>query len=1130
MKKVFKTKMKSITRVLSLVIIASLATFTGCKSYDEDIDNLKQEITDLKADLTKQITDANAATVTTINASIATLTTDINALKTRVATLESTGATDAEVTAAIAAAKTEILSKTVTLEAFNAYKTSNDAEIAALKTKVAAAATTADLNAYKTEVNNKILEISNTLTNLGATVSTLNGKVGTLTTDVTALQANYTSLLATVNAQKATLDGLVAVLGYNGTSKTSSVIADIQTKLADYLTKINAHTTDITAIKADLVTIKANLTNAATKADVATLQTAVDAAKTDITALKTRMTNLESAVSLNFIALSHRLTSLTFIPTFYINGIEAMNFSPLVSPCYTKSPVVEFSYNVSPSFITAADIDVNNLAFTLTQASNALYLVKGLNAPEATTKVKATFKSLANGVLTVSVDVTDYSALVTTYTSWTENFSSIALQVPLSAAVLKDASTNNVAASGVVTSDYVRLFSQTQYSQYTSLVRKDVTSLPAYPNIGAYVYTVGTTNYTSTVYYPLVNPVLDATKALAVNGVDGATADAPTIVHVPYGATINLIDYVKSIINGADLDLAKYGLKLVFDLNTLNSSNADVAIVYNRGSNNTDQQNFISLTDAAKGTVTAKVFSAAEIAAAQGRTPIVRVRLVSADGSCVLNVGYIKLYLDEKPVPTAITAPTVNLGTSVAGCSSLTAKTTVEFMNTQLYNKVPVGGVSKELFHSVYSTSFAGIANNDGSIYQVLDADASVTTYLLQWDISASTVWSKLASLAAGASYTFTDSVKYVPSDEFKTVYPVINVVFTRTVTKPANLNITSASLISNYWYATSTDVTAPVASYSYTKHNVFVPNLGETNSALAVFENNINQAFQQNSDKSLNIDGSATTTKTANTETNYDYYFYATQPPHNLTASSQITLKVSPDMKALLAAVGSLDTIAYIKPFVSGAGDVMVLNPRSATAKTLLNYSAENLQVRLGMTNVACPDYASQSSRAVTVNGNPYFEVVFVRPVSATEQSAKSFTDGVNYGEAGSYISVDSLVSLKDWRNYTFVQYPWFNQYYGITSITVNTGAIKTDIGGLSTPVAISNYPELQITSAASPFYGNTSTSGFLTYRNTGSVLGVQFNLYVPVTITYKWGTINSTVITVPVKKTVGPSGVKKK
>ena len=57
MKKVFQTKLKSITKVLTLVIVASLATFTGCKSYDEDIDKLNTDMKSLETSLTTKITD-----------------------------------------------------------------------------------------------------------------------------------------------------------------------------------------------------------------------------------------------------------------------------------------------------------------------------------------------------------------------------------------------------------------------------------------------------------------------------------------------------------------------------------------------------------------------------------------------------------------------------------------------------------------------------------------------------------------------------------------------------------------------------------------------------------------------------------------------------------------------------------------------------------------------------------------------------------------------------------------------------------------------------------------------------------------------------------------------------------------
>ena len=56
------------------------------------------------------------------------------------------------------------------------------------------------------------------------------------------------------------------------------------------------------------------------------------------------------------------------------------------------------------------------------------------------------------------------------------------------------------------------------------------------------------------------------------------------------------------------------------------------------------------------------------------------------------------------------------------------------------------------------------------------------------------------------------------------------------------------------------------------------------------------------------------------------------------------------------------------------------------------------------------------------------------------------------------------------------------------------------------------------------------TNFFGYLTYDNTGNTLGKLFNLYVPVTITYSWGTIQSAEVVVPVWKTVGQSGIIRK
>lgn len=68
MKKVFQIKLKSIAKVFTLVVAASLVTFTGCKSYDGDI-------TDLQGQIDKVVTD-----VATLKTSVAALQTSVSGM------------------------------------------------------------------------------------------------------------------------------------------------------------------------------------------------------------------------------------------------------------------------------------------------------------------------------------------------------------------------------------------------------------------------------------------------------------------------------------------------------------------------------------------------------------------------------------------------------------------------------------------------------------------------------------------------------------------------------------------------------------------------------------------------------------------------------------------------------------------------------------------------------------------------------------------------------------------------------------------------------------------------------------------------------------------------------------------
>ena len=198
-------------------------------------------------------------------------------------------------------------------------------------------------------------------------------------------------------------------------------------------------------------------------------------------------------------------------------------------------------------------------------------------------------------------------------------------------------------------------------------------------------------------------------------------------------------------------------------------------------------------------------------------------------------------------------------------------------------------------------------------------------------------------------------------------------------------------------------------------------------------------------------------------------------------------------------------------------------------------------MKARIGIRTTYCPE--NQIVAAVTINGKPYFDVVFVRPISPQPGSGEYFVDALNYGDKYTYIEIAKLTNLNDWRYpdavAKFSTHLNYYSYYGIvpnTGIKVDLNNIRTDLNqAAGVTVPIGNYPDLEVAYALDlTAYGvtlpTTNHFGYLTYINTGNTLGKEFNLYVPVTITYAWGEITSAEVVVLVKKTVGQSGVKRK
>ena len=1167
MKKVFQINLKSITKVFAVVMALSFVTFTGCKSYDQDIDALNTDLASLKTELT----NLNNATKSALETQIAALNTEITALKGRVTTLEQTGATDAEVAAAITAAKNEIMSKVVTLEAFNAYKATVTADLAALTTKVNAAATKAELTALQTAIDAKFVTIEGTLAALGAKVTALEGSVGDLTNKVNLLgtkvddaikrldakDKEIADLVAQTNARLAIVEGILNI--QNG---KSVVIEDIKTQLADQLKKINDNATAIAKLIVDLNAVDARLKalealNIAKRlgdleAKDIVLQGQIDAIKLEIQALKDknaaqdlRMNGLEArivalekfktdvlvpwmaaidtwktwadkeikdlrkevdilnanmkvmanAMHLNFEALSSRLTSLTYVPTFHVNGIPAMNFSPLLSRCKPITPEVTIEYHLNPSFITAADIETNNMSFAVISSTNIKTFGYG-PAPAASTQVKANFVKIQDGKIFVNVKVEDYNLLVQSMSNgfFTENFKMIALQIPLSEKAVKEnalqfdangavtiVNDTEYPADRVITGEYVRLYKDDIWAGEDVVLARKMTG------------------------YPVYDTTVSGAKHRAVIGVDGATASDVRVVNLPYGQSIDLVDHVIAIMDASPFDIAKYGLKFKFDLKDENGTND---IVYNRGDNNTDQQKFIAITDPAKGTINAKTFSIPEIVASQGRTPIVRVTMYNdQDPNCPVLMAFIKVLIEDKPRPV-VPPVTFEWESQTGPCADVVSVLTVQQMNEKIYT---AANLSKEEFHAIYPSALF-TTSGDPLVKEIYNPDGQQTdSYLLNWTLTATQIWAKLATSNPA---NFTAQAIYKPT--IPSQYPDIVINFKRSFTRPATTNIPASKLIANYWYG----------DYTYVKHNIVVPQVGQTNGSLALFSNNINQAFEQTADKKLSVG-----------LTNYEYFFWSETIGNvanaNMTLADGTILTVSSNGKQLLF---NTDVVATINPWVANTGDVLVLNQSSPKAKELLNKGTELMKARIGIRTLYCPDM--QIKAPVTVNGKNYFDVVFVRPINPQPAAEQHFVDALNFGDPYTYLEIAKLTNLNDWRFpdpvASFATHANYWSYYGVTNITANVANIKTDLNqAAGVKVPVTNYPDLKVAYAATvPGVTPPTTNffGYLTYDNTGNTLGKLFNLYVPVTITYSWGTIQSAEVVVPVWKTVGQSGIIRK
>ena len=566
------------------------------------------------------------------------------------------------------------------------------------------------------------------------------------------------------------------------------------------------------------------------------------------------------------------------------------------------------------------------------------------------------------------------------------------------------------------------------------------------------------------------------------------------------------------------------GCSVVKDLTPLGMSiKYEVVKDYKLGTNLTDQKDFVTVTE--DGIVTPKVFNTTGQAAID-RTPIVRVSLMN--GSNVVRVAYVKIKIvkpsEIKPAKDPIPL-TVDEFKFVCGQDGM-SETTVEQINVQLYNKL---GMSKNEFHKAYPyfTDCAHVKADVGTVKAKPEADAEGgMTYLYTWTIKNEDLWKHAGEEVSNeivfknAATNATDSVVVVLKSKIKGVKKTYNVWKTKGEV-PAGEN---AHYYAEYWNATK----------EYAKLNVQTPNENETDASKCLFVSDLNAPFY-NKDGQLYLDESITNLQ----------YFFCTGTDGVAAIKdingTKVTFTVSADGLELHASakVGDVtytdEKIATINNAeATGVYDVkrknsIVLNKESELAKYLLN--TNKLYTFIGAKANVCGEPTKEVS--ITFDGKDHFQANFIRPINITTNANDNFIDGVDFGEKGSFITIEDLISPSDWRidaktgkNRLFKDHMTYWDFYGPFTVEALINEAKCDLNGelQDVPATI-----VLAQSDATSMGGANSKYGFITYRNNGAGVQNAFNLYIPVKVKYGWGEIVTDPIKVNVATTIQANARKK-
>ncbi|MBP5486360.1 MAG: hypothetical protein J6Y06_01815 [Bacteroidales bacterium] len=856
---------------------------------------------------------------------------------------------------------------------------------------------------------------------------------------------------------------------------------------------------------------------------------------------------------------------LVFLPQSYIDGVEgleatSMFYNPLEIVLKNKKSTID-SKDEKWQIIQEPDIDpktgkelktthdkevqvpiaaqaqyhVNVSDFEFDDSFTYEFIYKDVEYIKTRTEASkdfsmtASFNNYADGILTVNVEVTGREA-------YAEDITRFALQVT------KDGKSVTSDYATLLTSEMrnVRIADPKKISKECKDVedehyRRGTEGISAVdaedlyiPDKAAWIEGLNT--------LPEAHATCDT--AVAYDGtLDLKTITIPHFLRVQPGAEEDQEAEAECAEMKAD-DVEAAGLEFVYE----------VVLNYKIGKPVTPQDEFVTLTD---GVFVPRTFETSGTAAI-GRTPIIRVKLMH--GEDIVQVAYIKVFIAERvnPNPEFELVPVRQDGNKDLPqgenifrffCDGDALMTTVKDMNELIYNPMQM---SKDQFHLLYTNIKAMPAmkesdkskENDLTLGTVEDVvvDPVEGTHVIKWTLEAGDLWEFSGEEVAVIA-------RYYNKDN-ENIY--VDVLLTATVAdalKGVNLESAKGDYITEYW----------TPNFEATKYNVNVPALKDSadEAVNCQFENDINASFITYP----RTDPNAGKLKVENVDSVY-YYFCA---PHIMGDKEKgidpiakigklnVSFRVSDAGDSLYATilndkgeeVTEEELVANIVNEPTEKGDTKIWNmfkyvEGETVADTLLNTG--EMYTFIGATAYLCTDNEEDMKEvAVTFDSNDHFRANILRPLTVSTKSKEGFIDAVDFGEKGSWVKIEDLIDPVDWRGRLFSKYTNYWGYYGPFEIVVDIATAECDLNGerqLVPQTIILTQVEAGATTLKDPVTGKEvqlskadakNINGYLTYKNNGTNVTKDFNIYVKAKVGYGFGWIDSDWITIPVAKTIG-------